>query len=160
MHSQFSTTGLTKGGKGSCQGDSGGPIIRRDGISHVQVGVVSWGYGCARKRKPAVYSRVSKAYSWIQDVACTDWGSSATFCDNGDADGDADGDCPDGQMEFDFTVGTDNRGKDTKWVLKNSQKQKVLRQQGKLENNQTYRTIECIPQDSYILTLQDKRGNG
>lgn len=35
-------------GRDSCQGDSGGPLIRRgsDSSGDLQIGVVSWGYGC------------------------------------------------------------------------------------------------------------------
>jgi secreted trypsin-like serine protease len=37
-------------GRDSCQGDSGGPLIRKgtNGGDDLQVGVVSWGYGCVR----------------------------------------------------------------------------------------------------------------
>jgi len=37
--------GVNGGGKDSCQGDSGGPLVSKEGDVHVQVGVVSWGYG-------------------------------------------------------------------------------------------------------------------
>jgi hypothetical protein len=54
------------GGKDSCQGDSGGPIFEIRGGKAVQVGIVSFGIGCARPNKSGVYSRVSGAYDWIQ----------------------------------------------------------------------------------------------
>ena len=60
--------GYDQGGVDSCQGDSGGPLIVRHGNSnrYVQVGVVSWGKGCARPGNPGIYTRVSKYIEWIQ----------------------------------------------------------------------------------------------
>ncbi|UQU65634.1 serine protease [Couchioplanes caeruleus] len=48
-----------KTGVDTCQGDSGGPMVRRSGDRWVQVGIVSWGLGCARKGYPGVYTQVS-----------------------------------------------------------------------------------------------------
>jgi secreted trypsin-like serine protease len=47
----------------SCQGDSGGPLFvqRKDEV--VQIGVVSYGFGCAVSNYPGVYTRVSAAES-------------------------------------------------------------------------------------------------
>jgi trypsin len=58
--------GELSGGKDSCQGDSGGPIFEIRSGKAVQVGVVSFGEGCARPNRSGVYSRVSGAYDWIQ----------------------------------------------------------------------------------------------
>lgn len=58
--------GLERGGRDSCQGDSGGPLVAlRDGCA-VQVGLVSWGAGCAERRAYGVYTRVSAHADWIQ----------------------------------------------------------------------------------------------
>lgn len=43
--------GRREGGVDSCQGDSGGPIVRKNGNSHVQVGIVSWVSGVVMSRE-------------------------------------------------------------------------------------------------------------
>jgi secreted trypsin-like serine protease len=49
-----------KRGVDTCQGDSGGPMVGRDADGEwVQVGIVSWGLGCARDGYPGVYTQVS-----------------------------------------------------------------------------------------------------
>jgi secreted trypsin-like serine protease len=45
----------------TCQGDSGGPMVGRDaGGDWVQVGITSWGLGCARDGYPGVYTQITK----------------------------------------------------------------------------------------------------
>merc|ERR1719221_170377 len=59
----------------TCVGDSGGPIVLpqydNDGVvEDLQVGVVSWGIGCASQTFPGVYARVSTQYEWIRKTVC------------------------------------------------------------------------------------------
>jgi len=56
-------------GVDTCQGDSGGPLVRETGTGKaVQVGIVSWGLGCARKDYPGVYTQVSTFRSAIRSA--------------------------------------------------------------------------------------------
>ncbi|TDV47825.1 secreted trypsin-like serine protease [Actinophytocola oryzae] len=60
----------SSGGVDTCQGDSGGPMFRRDNNNAwIQVGIVSWGIGCARPQNPGVYSQVSAFASAIAAAA-------------------------------------------------------------------------------------------
>jgi secreted trypsin-like serine protease len=60
--------GLAGGGKDSCQGDSGGFIgAPLGGGNYVQLGVVSWGVGCARPDLFGVYTRVGNYTDWIAE---------------------------------------------------------------------------------------------
>ena len=53
--------GYDEGVLDACQGDSGGPMIWRgdENSPYTQIGIVSWGQGCARKGYPGVYTRCS-----------------------------------------------------------------------------------------------------
>ena len=58
--------GYRQGTMDSCQGDSGGPLVVPGGpTGWTQIGVVSWGAGCARPGAYGVYTRVSSYIGWI-----------------------------------------------------------------------------------------------
>jgi secreted trypsin-like serine protease len=60
--------GFPEGKKDACHGDSGGPLVARTADNlYVQVGVVSWGIGCAVAGVPGVYTRVSAFESWVRE---------------------------------------------------------------------------------------------
>ncbi|MEW2611020.1 serine protease [Streptomyces sp. NPDC047880] len=64
--------GFDAGGVDTCQGDSGGPMFRKDNAGNfIQVGIVSWGEGCARPEAPGVYTEVSTFASAIASAAST-----------------------------------------------------------------------------------------
>ncbi|XP_067137999.1 transmembrane protease serine 9-like [Centruroides vittatus] len=60
--------GYEEGGKDACQGDSGGPQYVKQGNSHILIGVVSSGIGCARPQTPGLYTRVSSYITWIDET--------------------------------------------------------------------------------------------
>jgi len=63
--------GYMEGGKDSCQGDSGGPLISKYYGQVVQIGIVSWGEGCALEGYPGVYTKVQNYIPWIEGYTGT-----------------------------------------------------------------------------------------
>jgi secreted trypsin-like serine protease len=59
--------GLPLGGKDSCQGDSGGPLIIQDNVWK-QLGIISWGFGCAARYYPSVYKRLTLYDEWVKSI--------------------------------------------------------------------------------------------
>ena len=57
------------GGVDSCHGDSGGPLWKwvENGVNKraFLIGVVSRGWGCARKGSPGIYTKISSYTQWI-----------------------------------------------------------------------------------------------
>jgi len=53
--------GYWEGTRDSCRGDSGGPLV----LNKTLVGIISWGYGCARNEYPGIYTKVKNYINWI-----------------------------------------------------------------------------------------------
>lgn len=66
-----------EGKKDACQGDSGGPLMwnnQQGSLEHLtsekwyQLGLVSFGHGCANSQYPGVYTRISYYMPWILKI--------------------------------------------------------------------------------------------
>ncbi len=68
--------GYADGGVDACTGDSGGPLVVWDKQtgSWVQIGIVSWGEGCAQRGLFGVYTRVASFTTWILHTTHIDTG--------------------------------------------------------------------------------------
>jgi trypsin len=162
--------GVEGGVKDSCQGDSGGPIVIRDGNKHIQVGVVSWGTGCAQESYPGVYARVSSAHEWIKGVVCDDWGSDASFCD-GDSGGGGDdggggggGDTGgnDNCVTLTMDLLTDDYGSETGFFLVTSEDgEERIWDENDFGNNESHQFSACLdPTGCATLNIMDSFGDG
>ncbi|CAB9521115.1 Plasminogen (Fragment) [Seminavis robusta] len=114
--------GSLDGSKDTCQGDSGGPMLD---IHNVQVGVVSWGEGCAEADHAGLASRVSAVTDWIEreicrlsampPKTCIERNMPTTCFDKRLPSGDSEDDK--GTFQMRVTVQHDHSPKETSWSV-------------------------------------------
>ena len=66
---QMLCAGWVQGGRDACFGDSGGPLAlpaTEAAVGWSQIGIVSWGDGCARPQRYGVYTSVIDFVPWIR----------------------------------------------------------------------------------------------
>lgn len=71
--------GYAAGGKDTCQADSGGPLMDFYKGNLVQVGITSWGVGCAQPGLYGVYTRLNNFKGWINSYITPSSGGGSFF---------------------------------------------------------------------------------
>ena len=131
----------------TCQGDSGGPMMlaSEEGEGDpIQVGITSWGYGCAEPNFPGVYTRVSYYADWIKETACAFTGE---FCPT----------CEVSQSLMKVIVHTDRWPDETSWAVTNKcdSSSKPIMSGGDYDSKySTFASVACVSKGEYEFTIE------
>lgn len=132
-------------GRDACQGDSGGPLIDYNGV---QVGVVSWGNGCARRDFPGVYSRVSGVIGWIRYQSCQLHSNSGLA------------NVPSSCVVIRIDIAYDDYPEENEWGILDGNDEVVYQEQLSKTEGGTASTTLTVPLGDYSLVITDSAGDG
>ena len=149
----------------ACQGDSGGPLIIKgdDADEDVQVGVVSWGLGCAMQTFPGVYSRISAEYEWIRSSVCkiSKYPPSSFGCITTSEVYTGE------RATITVAIELDGMAEETSWVLQADDVGDFIEGTSYApfgtydsDNTLAVETLEVVPNLSYTFTVMDRAGGG
>jgi trypsin len=133
--------GVPSGAVDSCQGDSGGPILD---ANKRQVGVVSFGRGCADPMYPGIYSRVSAVSNWIEQMKCLSSIKAPRDC-----------------VMIRIDIQYDHYPNENSWNLYDADNQVIYRMKaGEIQQAGHVPTTLVVKAGTYRLTVYDKVGDG
>mmetsp|Transcript_5042 Transcript_5042/g.5848 ORF Transcript_5042/g.5848 Transcript_5042/m.5848 type:complete len:677 (-) Transcript_5042:124-2154(-) len=150
--------GYEKGGKDSCQGDSGGPIFKEiDGVLK-QVGIVSFGRGCAEPNASGVYARVSGVGDWLKKEICErSEAPRPSYC--APLTPNPTIECNQSRMTIEVT--TDNYPEETSWTLSDTcNNDEELASRNNFFGTETHVNEVCVTSSKFNFTINDSYGDG
>jgi len=157
----------------TCLGDSGGPMIVPVSGQDLQVGIVSWGIGCASPTFPGVYSRISSQYEWIRETVCEHSLSAPEDFECGESGGSNAGlslfedDADDSKSYVTLEVSLDEQPHEFSWMVSTltGQSDKLIATippgfYSGFKNYTFHHKLEVNPDQFHRISLRDTFGDG